>query len=54
MCLCDSAGSDDLGWKQVRPGGGARGGQRVRHRPRSAVELLRLPGDLGEEQDQRQ
>lgn len=48
----DSAGSDDPGWKQVRPGGGARGGQRVRHRPRSAVELLRLPGDLGEEQDQ--
>ena len=48
------SGSDDPGWKQVRPGGGACGGQRVRHRPRPPVELLRLPGDLSQEQDQRE
>lgn len=48
------AGPDDPGGEQVRPGGGARRRQGLRRRPRPPVELLRLPGDVGQEQDQRQ
>lgn len=47
-------GADDPGGQQVRPGGGAGGGQGVGGGASSPVELLRLPGDLGQEQDQRQ